>query len=290
MRLHLSLVGIFLLSALYPVSIMSQENSSSSYTIFDTSSGDTLQIDQVLEKCLDKHVVFFGEEHDDSIAHMLQDNLFRELHNAKKGKLALSMEMFEKDVQVVLDEYGAGLIKEKNLINDGRAWNNYDTDYKPLVEYAKANHLSMIAANAPRRYVSLVNREGPSALDKLPKAAYDFLPPIPYHILEGAYAEKFNQAMGGDTDHMGTNLYASQNLWDATMAHSIASYWRKHKEELIFHLNGRFHSDQQLGTVAQLKRIRPKIETLTISCFPADSDDATSSPTFNKIADIVIIH
>jgi len=36
------------------------------------------------------------------------------------------------------------------LGNNGRAWQNYG-DYRPLVEYAKAARIPVIAANAPRR-------------------------------------------------------------------------------------------------------------------------------------------
>jgi uncharacterized iron-regulated protein len=46
-------------------------------------------------------------------------------------------------------------------LQDSRPWANYVRDYRPLVEYAKAQGLDVIAANAPRRYVSMV---GPQAV------------------------------------------------------------------------------------------------------------------------------
>ena len=42
------------------------------------------------------------------------------------------------------------------MIKEARAWNNYK-DYKPAVKFAKENKLSVIAANTPRRYVSMVS-------------------------------------------------------------------------------------------------------------------------------------
>lgn len=48
------------------------------------------------------------------------------------------------------------MIEERDLIASGRAWSNYRSDYKPLIEIAKEKH----AANAPRRYVDLVSKKG----------------------------------------------------------------------------------------------------------------------------------
>src|SRR3954467_8455063 len=68
------------------------------------------------------------------------------------------MEMFERDVQIVLDEYLSDLITEQHFLASSRPWGNYKTDYRPLVELAKEKHLDVIAANAPRRYVNMVSR------------------------------------------------------------------------------------------------------------------------------------
>ena len=73
---------------------------------------------------------------------------------AARRDAALSLEMFEADVQHVLDEYMAGLTREEDMLRDGRPWANYREAYRSLVELARAAALPVIAANAPRRYVS----------------------------------------------------------------------------------------------------------------------------------------
>ena len=65
-------------------------------------------------------------------------------------------------------------------MQDARPWPNYDTDYKPMVELAKAEGLPVVCANAPRRYVSMAGRQGREALDGLPAFARQWLPPLPY--------------------------------------------------------------------------------------------------------------
>ncbi|PNH08738.1 hypothetical protein TSOC_004681 [Tetrabaena socialis] len=51
--------------------------------------------------------------------------------------VALSLEMFERDAQVVMDEYLAGACTEADLLKDARPWPNYRGDYRPLVLWAK---------------------------------------------------------------------------------------------------------------------------------------------------------
>jgi len=99
-------------------------------------------------------VLFFGEDHSDSTGHYLEYTLFKKLSEQYPGKIALSMEMFETDCQNVLDEYLSGFIREKNFITEARAWKNYK-DYRPLIEFAKASHIPVVAANAPARYVNM---------------------------------------------------------------------------------------------------------------------------------------
>ena len=46
-----------------------------------------------------------------------------------------------------------------------RLWNNFKTDYKPLVDFAKDNNLKFIATNIPRRFASLVFKGGFEVLE-----------------------------------------------------------------------------------------------------------------------------
>jgi uncharacterized iron-regulated protein len=45
-------------------------------------------------------------------------------------------------------------------------WSNYQTDYRPLVDFAKEN-LRFIATNIPRRYASMINKMGIKALKRI---------------------------------------------------------------------------------------------------------------------------
>jgi uncharacterized iron-regulated protein len=275
--------------ALICLSTAAQKAIENHYKIYDTRTKQITTIDKIAADCKDADVLFFGEEHDDSAGHYLEAAIFRSLHNLYGDKLALSMEMFETDCQLVVDEYLDGYINEDRFLKDARPWSNYK-DYRPAVEYAKANKLNVIAANPPRRYVNMVSRKGMASLDSLPKASKQFLPPLPYDTASGRYREKFMEFMAGGSPGTGNpRIYYSQNLWDAGMSYSIYKYWKKNKDKKIFHLVGKFHCDEKLGTLAQLQQQAPKMKILNISCV---SDPGFENPDWDKfshLGDYVVI-
>ena len=261
----------------------SQTGIENHYKIYNTHTKQITTAEQIAADCKDANVLFFGEEHNDSAGHFMEAAIFSALQKQFGNQLALSMEMFETDCQLVLNEYLDGFISEDRFIKESRAWGNYK-DYKPMVELAKQNHISVIAADPPRRYVNMVSRKGMKSLDSLSKASKKFLPPLPYDTASGRYYEKFSEFMGGGSP--GTNnprIYYSQNLWDAGMAYSIYSFWKKNKSKKIFHVVGRFHSDEKLGTLAQLQKRKSSMKILNISSF---SDSTFANPEWEKFSNL----
>ncbi len=257
------------------------------YRIYDTAQKEEINVSELARRVAATQVVFFGEEHNDSVAHVLQHEVFRELHQLHTPT-ALSLEMFTTAEQLVLDEYLAGLITEKNLEADANLWRNY-ADYRPMVEYARENELRVIAANAPRRYTNRVTRAGLESLNDLPHPSRALLAPLPIDTLTGPYYDKFASLMGGH-ENMGTmKIYQSQNLWDATMAYRIHVFLLNFPDAKVVHLAGKFHTDEKLGTVAQLAKYAPHLSVSNISCFPHESFGQPDWPAFAHLADFVII-
>ncbi|MEP6677614.1 MAG: ChaN family lipoprotein [Ferruginibacter sp.] len=267
----------------------SQTGIENHYKIYNTQTKQLTTPDQIAVDCKDVNVIFFGEEHNDSAGHFLEKEIFSALQKQYGTKLALSMEMFETDCQLVLNEYLEGFISEDRFTKEARTWSNYK-DYKPVVEIAKLNKLSVIAADPPRRYVNMVSRKGMRSLDSLPKESKKYLPPLPYDTASGAYRDKFMDFMQGGSPGTNNNrIFYSQSLWDAGMAYSIYSYWKKNKDQKIFHMVGRFHCDEKLGTLAQLQNRKSNLKIVNISCF---SDSSFANPdwsAFSKLGDYIII-
>lgn len=238
------------------------------FAVFN-GKGEPSSMDAIIAAIGDTDVVFLGEQHNDAVGHALEFEIFRravEQYSARR-KVALSMEMFERDIQVVVDEYLAGLITENHFLLSSRPWPNYKTDYRPLVELAKEKKLDIIAANAPRRYVNMVSRNGRSSLNALSPLAKTWLPPLPYGEPSAAYAAKFRALMGPSSEaSMGVeNILSSQALWDASMGESVARYIAKNKSALVVHLNGSFHTESRLGTVEQMMSYRKGTKAIVVT-------------------------
>jgi uncharacterized iron-regulated protein len=269
-----------LLLMFLPAFAFCQENTTTHYKIYDTKNQKIISVDDIINDMDKADVLFFGEEHNDSTCHVLEFAIFNKLALKHPGKVALTMEMFETDCQTVLNEYLNGLIREKNFINEARAWHNYK-DYRPMIELAKTGHLPIIAANAPARYVNMVNRMGLNSLQNLDETGKSWLPPLPVDTITGAYYEKFLQIMGGHNAMGGMQMYQAQNLWDATMGWSIAGFFKKHRNYKLLQINGGFHSEEKLGAATQLIKYAPKTRILNIACF---SDDSFNNPDWNKFS------
>lgn len=272
----------------------SAQANSENYRIFD-AKGNPATFEDVVVAIGKTDVVFLGEQHDDTTAHALQMQIFKAVFEkyAKERRVTLSMEMFERDVQIVLDEYLKNLISETHFKTSARAWGNYATDYRPLVEFAKANNLDVVAANAPRRYVNMVSRLGRDSIDQLSPDAKKWIAPLPYGEASEAYTKKFVALMGGMTDSMTPTqhnpMLASQSLWDATMAFSISEYLKRQKDALIVHLNGSFHTENRLGTVEHLLKYRSKTRVLVVTIRYEDDFKNFDKTKHVDLGDFVIL-
>ena len=264
------------------------------YRIFD-GQGNEKNIGQIVDEIKKAEVIFLGENHDDAIAHTLQFEIFKTAFEkyGKDKKVVLSMEMFERDVQTVLNEYLENLISEQHFLSSSRPWGNYKTDYRPLVEFAKEKKLEVIASNAPRRYVNMVSRLGRASLDKLSPDAKKWLAPLPFGEASDAYAAKFNALMGKMSDSITppkqSPILHSQALWDATMADSIAKHFKKNKNSLIVHLNGSFHTENRLGTVEHLLKYRPNTKVLVVTMKYEDDFKTFDKSKHLNLGDFVIL-
>lgn len=262
---------------------MAQEKAA--YRVFDGQGKETTYQD-LLKSVQKKDVVFFGELHNNPIAHWLQLELSKDLLEANKGKLILGAEMFESDNQLLLDEYFAEHITDKNFEEEARTWNNYKTDYKPLVELAKANDIPFIATNIPRRYANLVFRKGIAGLEELSDEAKSYIAPLPIEIdLELESYKAMMDMMGGH--NAGNEKFPqAQAVKDATMAYFIAQHFKKGHQ--FIHYNGSYHSDKHQGILWYLERYAPKLSVSTLKTVEQD-DLSTLSEEEKGSADFIIV-
>ena len=244
-------------------------------------------------------VVFFGENHDDPETHRVELGLLDALGRSGRP-IVLSLEMFERDVQPLLNDYLAGRVSESDFIARSRPWDRYVTDYRPMVELAKEKGWPVIASNIPRTMASAVGRKALAALDTLTPterawAARDIQCP------DDAYRTRFMETMRGHASGGGapspgdtlptaaaTRYYLAQCIKDETMAESIVEARRRAPGALVVHYDGAFHSDFRQGTVDRVRRREPGWRMIVISAVPVIDPTAATLATHAGRADYII--
>lgn len=265
------------------------------YAILDAKSGKFASNDALVKAMLAADVIFVGEEHDHTVGHMYELKLLQDLFAAGRTELSVSLEMFERDVQKLLDSYLVGSITEKTFTDSSRPWPNYVPDYRGLVEFAKANALPVLAANIPRALAMTVAKDG---MDALPKQSRQFVAAQLY-APEDEYKERFiaiMKAMGDAhsaqampvSEKMLDATYRAQCIKDDTMAESITNHIAATGRKVI-HYNGCFHSDYGFGTAARVSRNMPNLKVLVIKITRNEEKIQLPLEDFDgRIADFVI--
>lgn len=278
----------FISILLVTVSISVNAQNPMAYELYN-SDGEKVTWQSMKDDFRNQDLIFFGELHNSAIAHWLQLELTQDLFMELNNKLILGAEMFEADNQIIIDEYLNDLIQRKNFENEVRLWDNYKTDYRPLLEFAKNHRLDFIATNVPRRYAALVNKEGFEGLKKLSDEAKKWLPPlpVPFDIDLPGYANMLKMAahMPGKKGNA-ENLAKAQAIKDATMGHFIVQHLEKGM--LMLHFNGRYHSDNHEGIVWYVKEYAPETNIRTITTV-LQEDVSQMNKEHQGTADYIIV-
>jgi uncharacterized iron-regulated protein len=169
-------------------------------------------------------VVVVGEEHGNAVGHRVELAIVADVLDRWPGS-AVSMEMFDRTEQAVVDDYLADFIdletfqertastrwlKISRQYADGEinrrtfdkrisklGWPDWENNYQPIVDAARDAGAPIIAANTPWLvYMSVARREGFERLDDVTdaqRALFD----VPDEVHTGLYRENFWEAMAG---------------------------------------------------------------------------------------------
>ena len=109
--------------------ITNAQKNPEAFVLLDTQ-GKSVKWNKAIKELSGADIVLFGELHDDPIAHWLQLQLLNDLYEIDSSNLILGAEMFERDNQLIIDEYLDDLIDDKRFEEGLNLWKNYKTDYK----------------------------------------------------------------------------------------------------------------------------------------------------------------
>lgn len=276
--------------------------------VYDSGGKKFADFETMLAELARVDVIFVGEKHDDPATHKLERAILEGLLR-RKVTPTVSLEMFERDVQPLVDDYLSGKLSEEAFLKASRPWPNYATDYRPLIELARAHQWPVIAANVPRRYASQVSRQGLNSVDALPAAERKMLA-AQFQCPFDDYFKKFGEAMsehpGADNKKpekkdekkeaeeraMTEKFYFAQCVKDETMAEAIAARFDPAKisptKSPVVHYNGSFHSDYKLGTASRVIRRLPKAKVKVVSIVAVENLDSIKPDEYRKRGDYVV--
>ncbi len=277
---------LFIISLLFTLNILAQD--AISYKIFK-GNGKKTSYKKLVKAASKANIVFFGEEHDNPIAHWLELELTQDLYKKNGGKIILGAEMLETDNQQAYNDYLTGKTDYKQLKKDARLWPNFKTDYLPLLNFAKDKKLKFVATNIPRRYASKVFKGGFEVLDSLAPKEKKWIAPLPIKYdstLTKYVAMTKMEHVKYMPKNMQKNMPKAQAVKDATMAYNILKNYEPGK--IFIHYNGSYHSNDYQGIVWYIKQEKPEMKILTISVETQEQLKKLDEKNKNK-ADFIIV-
>jgi uncharacterized iron-regulated protein len=217
-------------------------------------------------------IIYLGETHDRESDHQQQLVIIQALfkHNPR---LAIGLEMFQRAAQPLLDRYLTGEITAAQLQVQSefdKRWGYQWEFYLPILEFARANHLRLIALNTPTEITRKVGKQG---LESLTSTELQFIPPIAE--IDRSNVKYRQMILASYQQHAGIvsiasksfdRFYTAQLLWDETMAERIAKFANQNPSYQTIVLAGSSHIVYGYGIPDRVRRrsIDPKLSQITV--------------------------
>jgi uncharacterized iron-regulated protein len=205
-------------------------------------------------------VVYLGEIHDRESDRQQQLTIIEALFKYKP-QVAIGMEMFQRPAQPMLDRYLAGKITAAELREQtefDRRWGYKWESYAPILSFAQANHLPIIALNTPTEITRKVAKQG---LESLTGSDLQYIPPLTE--IDRSNAKYRETILASYQEHMGMvgtasksfdRFYNAQLLWDETMADRVANFANQQPNYQIVVLAGQSHIEYGHGIPDRVSR------------------------------------
>jgi uncharacterized iron-regulated protein len=259
--LSLAIADRFLISPIYSQAIKNIDNN------------------KILQAIKPANIIYLGEIHENLQVHQVQLEIIKKLHK-NNSKIAIAMEMFQRQYQKYVDKYLVGNIDEKQLKEKTEYDSRWGFDweyYVPILRFAKENKLAVLAANTPTEVTKKVAREG---LENLTEAEKIHIPPLTEirtdnknyrQMLQQIYENHAGQGRGNSQKF--DNFFTAQVLWDETIAETIAKYYQTHPQHQIIVLAGQGHIVYGYGIPSRVARRLQNYLFLQLSILIGETED-----------------
>jgi len=253
-------------------------------SIYETATGDTVDLDQAAELFAEADVVLLGEEHTSMDQKLLHAQIVEGM--AATGRpIVLAMEFFQRSDNPALDRWVRGEIDDRQLL-EAAAW--YDRGgyrweyYRPVMEVARAHGATIVGANVPREIPRAVNRGGLAGLSDEQRHEVGEVTtggsPQHRYLISRYFGDTVAMLPPGWFE----NMYAAQCLWDVVMARSILSEVEEGTTVVL--VVGSGHIAYDLGIPRRLDDEReasglPPLKVITFSPATAPAPEPDGEPS-----------
>ncbi len=196
----------------------------------------------VIKGVEDKRIIYVGEVHDVFAHHAVQLDVITGIYK-KDPRIAIGMEMFQRPFQKTLDSFIAGDTGEAEFLKQSEYFNRWGFDYplyKPILDFASAEKIPVIALNLQKEIIDKVSHGGIDSLSDEEKSAI----PSALDFSDNEYRERLKEIFSMHKDAKEKNFeyfYQSQILWDETMSHSVDEFLKGNPDRKIVVLAGQGH-------------------------------------------------
>ncbi len=210
--------------------------------IMGIAASDLSPVDRIINDVSEKRVIYVGERHDRFSHHMAQLRVIQGL-DRRNRRLAVGMEMFQRQFQDVLDRYLDGQVDEKTFLKESEYLKRWRYDYhlyRPIIEYCKEHGIPILALNLPAEISKKVARKGLESLSG------EELKQVPVEldwsntVYKTRLRQIFEEHPEGEVENF-DDFYQAQVLWDETMAQCVHDYLNNNPDRQMVVLAGNGH-------------------------------------------------
>ena len=228
-------------------------------------NGKRLNFANLINSLEANKIIFVGETHDRYDHHLNQLAILRAMHE-RDPNLAIGVEWFQEPFQPIVDAWLAGKIDEDELLQRTGYFDRWRYDYRmlrPIMEYAKSNHLPVLALNAPTELTRKISHGGLQALTDAQRKQLpaDISPPDNAYRsrLEKIFAEHYSE------QHQLENFLLVQRVWDETMAENISRFLQPNPQWRMVVFSGSGHTSHGSGIPQDVAQHLPNIKQAIVT-------------------------
>ena len=223
------------------------------------TTGETeITLAELSARLAENRVILIGERHNRYDHHLNQLELMCRL-NTQGTQLALAVEFIQQPFQHIVDDYAQGLLDEEAFLHQSEYFKRWGFDYRlyaPLLRFANAHAIPIIALNIPGEITAKVARHG---LESLSQAQRQYVPANAMGA-DKAYRARLKHIFAAHEETSSiefNNFLDAQLLWDEGMAERAARYLKDNPQAQLIIIAGNGHVAHRNALAARIAARQP---------------------------------